>query len=587
MRGIALVSGLLVVTASALAAQDGERSEAAFLREAAAHEARGDLDVAADVLGRLLERRPASSAGLFALERILRSRGTLAEVLPFADRYLEVEPGAAGTRYLKLRVMVELDSLETLEAEAGRWIDSDPGSPEPWREIARMYERAFGPERALALLQEGRETLDGPHALALEIGDVLLELDRPADAVEAWSRAIGPEGSDASAVLDRLGGLGEDGTERVRTLVSALGAEPTTPERRRAGARIALEWGLTREALELAEGTLSELPTTGRRGFLVDLARRGDEAGANEVTLWAYDELRGLTDDDRERRALDERIAAAALAAADTSRALEAQSRLARGLPAGSPERRRVVADLIRVEAGRSDPEELTRRLDGFRREFPDAAELDELAAAVAAGLQVRGEEAAADRILEGVDGPRSSLERGYLLLERGELEQARAVFGEAVPGLAPARATPVIQLVGLLGRLAPAGRAVVAESAVLAHRERGGEAVQRARDGVAGVPPAEQATVLAHGARLADESGLPDEAAELRAELLASHPDAPEVGEATLALARYRARDPEGVEEAVRLLETLILERPNAPVVPDARRELERLRRRGEAGLR
>ena len=47
------------------------------------------------------------------------------------------------------------------------------------------------------------------------------------------------------------------------------------------------------------------------------------------------------------------------------------------------------------------------------------------------------------------------------------------------------------------------------------------------------------------------------------------------------MALARYRADQPEGVEEAVRLLEDLILTDPNSPIVPHARRELQRLRGR------
>ncbi|MGB1841887.1 MAG: tetratricopeptide repeat protein, partial [Longimicrobiales bacterium] len=69
---------------------------------------------------------------------------------------------------------------------------------------------------------------------------------------------------------------------------------------------------------------------------------------------------------------------------------------------------------------------------------------------------------------------------------------------------------------------------------------------------------------------------------ADIRAVLITEYPDAPEVAEASLALARYRARTPRGVEEAIRLLEDLIMNRPNAAVVPDARVELQRLRDRG-----
>ena len=71
--------------------------------------------------------------------------------------------------------------------------------------------------------------------------------------------------------------------------------------------------------------------------------------------------------------------------------------------------------------------------------------------------------------------------------------------------------------------------------------------------------------------------------AAEIRTALIDRYPEAPEVAEASLALARYRARTSDGVDEAIRLLEDLITNRPNAAVVPDARVELQRLRGRGE----
>jgi hypothetical protein len=53
-------------------------------------------------------------------------------------------------------------------------------------------------------------------------------------------------------------------------------------------------------------------------------------------------------------------------------------------------------------------------------------------------------------------------------------------------------------------------------------------------------------------------------------------------VGEASLALARHRARVERNTAEAIRLLEELITRQPNAAVVPEARLELERLRGRG-----
>ena len=86
---------------------------------------------------------------------------------------------------------------------------------------------------------------------------------------------------------------------------------------------------------------------------------------------------------------------------------------------------------------------------------------------------------------------------------------------------------------------------------------------------------------MLAEAARIAADGGEAGVAAEIRLRIVVDHPDAPEVAEASLALARFRARTPRGVDEAIRLLEDLISRRPNAAVVPDARLELERLRGR------
>lgn len=97
--------------------------------------------------------------------------------------------------------------------------------------------------------------------------------------------------------------------------------------------------------------------------------------------------------------------------------------------------------------------------------------------------------------------------------------------------------------------------------------------------DAVDGVPEEERPTLLAEAARLAE---VGETSAGLRVRLLEEYPDAPESADASLALARYRARTPDGRQEAIRLLEELVTRAPNAAVAPDARRELERLRKAG-----
>ena len=578
---------ILVALASppALAGQAGgdPRYEGRLLRDAATREARGDLAGAEEVLRALLDEVPTSAGGLFALERVLRARGTLRDVLPLADRYLESDPDAAGARYLKLRVLAELDSMAALDAEAESWMRARPRAAEPYREVARLYAEVFGPERALAVLRRGVEAVADPAGLSPELGDLLVRMERPHEAVAAWSRGVGPGGEGGQQVLRRLRQLEGDRRAMGGALVDALSAEPTTAARKRVAVEAAVDAGLLERARVLAEDVAGALDGEARRAFLEDAAGWAEAARAPDLRLWTYARLREDAGPGAEARALDLRIAEAALAVADTARALEAQERLADALPEGAPERRRVVAELIRLEAGRADAAALRSRLEAFRREFPDAPEIDALAAGVAASLQARGREGEAAEVLAGVSGPRSSLERAYLQLERGDLDLGRQALLAAVGGLPPPAATEVIQLAGLLDRLAPAAARAVAQAAVAAHRGRGAEAAATLEAAAGDLPADDRARVLAHAARLADDAGDAEGAARLRAALVERHPDAPEVAEATLALARWHAGrgGADDLGEAARLLEELILARPNSAVVPAARRELQRVRGR------
>jgi hypothetical protein len=237
---------------------------------------------------------------------------------------------------------------------------------------------------------------------------------------------------------------------------------------------------------------------------------------------------------------------------------------------------------VIRLEGTRSEPEVLQAMLVEFREDFPNAPELDDLAATVAGALQARGDPAGAAAVLEGINGPKSSLERAYLLLAAGELQEGRSALMLALTGLPPVEATPVIQFAGLLGRLSSEGAEALAAAGVAAHQGRAGEAAEGLAGAVGGLAEEERAPMLAEAARIAADGGEGRIAADIRRRIVEDHADAGEVAEASLALARYHARTPRGVDEAIRLLEDLISQRPNAAVVPDARVELERLRGRG-----
>ncbi|MEE8278459.1 MAG: hypothetical protein V3R89_07040 [Thermoanaerobaculia bacterium] len=576
-----LVGGLAAQRPGGMSPQDETR----LLRSATSLESRGDFAGAERVLNRLLAGYPISSGALFALERVLRAQGLVRAVLPAADRFIGADATAATPRVLKLRVLLEIDSLAAFRTAAMDWIAADPATPEPYQEVARIYRTALGAEAALDVLRRGRKAVGDEALFAMEAGDLLVELDRKTDAVMEWSRAIGEDGAQASAVVRRIQGVEGDSAALAGLLVRVLGRSPTTVARRRAATRIALEVGLTDEALAMAREVAPDLEGQTRRGFLADLARMAEEGKAYDLALWAYQEQREHAADRSEARALDHRVSSAALASGDSATAMAAQGRVAESLAPGTAERRRALATMLRLQIA-EDHRKVDDGLVSFRGEFPEAPELDELSVSLALRYQAAGDVDEAERLLRSVDGPRSAVERGYLMLAEGEVEAARAAFLGAAVELQPDEATEIIQLVGLLDRLSPDGVALLSESAVQAHRGDVPGALAGLDEGLDGLPEEDQAALLVEAARTAERDGDESGAAALRERVVQDFAEAPEAPEAILALARFRGREPVGVEGAIELLEDLILARPNSPVVPTARRELARLRRE-LAGLR
>ena len=576
-----ILAWIILVLAFPLVIQaQGRRGseESRLLRDAAALESRGDYERAEMVLRRLLDIDPGSTGGLFALERVFRAQGEPEKILPVVDVFIDTNSSASGVRYVKLRVLADLDSLEALEAEVTRWFESDPGSEEPYREVARVYEDVFGVDRAIETLRIAREATGREDALALEMGDLFAVTGAVDSAVEEWATAIGEDEGQAAGIVRRIEEL-KDGKENAgRQLVDYL-AKSGIVAHQRVGARIALDLGLEEAALDLSRRVANDLEGRSREMFLAEVARRARETGLSLAASWAYEELGRGASTPSERRQFDQRIIDVALAAGDTAAALEAQRRVANSFSLESIDRRRATAQVIRLESARADPAQLTQLLQAFRDEFPSAPELDDLAATVAKGLQVRGDLEGAAAVLDGIEGPRSGLERAYLMLDMGEIALGRGALFNVIEGLQPTEATNVIQFAGLLGRLSEEAAKVLARAGVLAHRGIVNEAVSVLVDGTDELEAKEHPPLLAEAARIADRGKAFERGASIRTRLIYEYPEAPELGDAALALARYRASTPNGIEQAIAILEELITTRPNAAVVPDARVELEKLK--------
>ena len=584
-RGLPKV--LLAVLGLALApgAVDGQlssREESRLLREAARAESAGDYAASVAILTSLLSERPAASGAIFALERVLRAQGRTPEVLGAIDAFLAVDPVSTGPRYLKLKILLEVDSLAELRSAAESWIAQNPAAPDSYREVARVYERAFGGEEALSVLRRGQEHA-GDEVLAVEAGDVLLRLGRPRQALLEWARVLDRSEAQAPAALRRMTLAGAENPGLVPEIIRELEGTASDP-RRQAAIEIAMEAGLQPEALRLARGVAGDLPEQERQGFLTNLVRLAEEKDADQLALWALQQLRQEIPGGSRARTLDRRLAVTSLVAGDTARALAARERYVRGLPEGSAERRRGLAEMIRLETATAGPDDLLGRFELFRREFPTAPEADRLAVALATRFRRDGDREAAARALEGVQGPLSARERAWLAIEAGDRESARANLVLASGGLSATEATSIVQLVGILDRVGEEAAGLAGRASVAHHWESAEAAFSQVRESVHALPPEDQPPLLAMAARLADDARREAEAARLRESLAATFPDSDEAPEAVLRLARYRASTPTGVPAAIELLEEIILARPNSAVVPVARRELERLRTGGGA---
>ncbi len=204
----AAVAALAIATAAAMPVaalqnRPGVRLEGRMLRQASAHESRGELKEAEAVLRELLEVQSGSMAAVLALERVLRADGRTLEALPVFDRYVAEYPQANEVWQHKLGVLIEVDSLAHVETTVENWIRAAPGSPDPYRLGARVLEGVAGVERAAELIEEGVAALGDLPALVGELADMQLARGDTAAALAAmhriteWYAAGTPERRDA------------------------------------------------------------------------------------------------------------------------------------------------------------------------------------------------------------------------------------------------------------------------------------------------------------------------------------------------------------------------------------------------------
>jgi TolA-binding protein len=586
---IALTVLLTVAAAPAALAQrpvgdsgsaDGAGSELARMREAAAREAAGDLHGAEAIVRQVLAANPSSLTALLAYERLLNVQGRIGEVLPVVERLIRLEPASAIGHQVRLRVQAQLDDAAGLETAVNGWIRATPHIETPYREASLVWRQRGDMRRAIAVLEQGRQRIDRPDALALELGDAHAAAGDFRRAAAEWARAVGPDGRGLQLVQRRIHGQADGGARALPQLVDELARTNPTVGRQRAAAVLAIEAGLEIPARRLADQLAAALPRQEREPVLVELGRRADAAGLYRIAAWAYTEMLKDAQDTGSTLALRTRLAELALLAGDTALATDVYRQLETASAAGSPQRRQAMALRLQLTIREGDLDGAAAGLAAFRREYPQAPETDATAAMLAMARLEKGETTAAEQSLAGVSGPRSSHVRGRLHIRNGDLAQARDELLAAAPLLHGREATETISLAALLVRLSPRGGDLVARAAAATDVERE-RMLRGAVEETKTLPAPERAAVLDFMAAMADAAGLTDDADAMRQEIVDALPRTPEAASSLLALARRAAGGADSMDEAVVLLERLILEYPRSALAPQARRELERLHAR------
>lgn len=552
--------------------------ELTALRRAMDLERAGELNAAEKALRTVLHQHTQSLSALISLERILAVQGRTEDLLPFVDRLIEADPESPIGHQMRVRANSMLDRVDGIERAADAWIEASPDVETPYREIARIWRQRGEYQRALAVLEQGRDRVDRADALALELGDLYADLQQPERAIQEWERAIAEDGQGFLLVQRRLAQMPDGGAAVVRALIQSLLEPPTSLARQRAATEVAIDAGLTEQAVRIAREVAASLRGEEQRSYLVEVARRADGAGLAPLAYWAYGELLRGQLPDEQMLALRTRVAELALIVGDTARAVHEYDALDDALAAGSPQRRQALAVRVDLAARGGAVDSALAQLDAFRVEFPEAPELDALIGAVGAALLDAGRVAEAERLAAGGRGPRAGLVRGRALLIRGEVARARTELLAVAPALSGAEATETIALGMLLGRLSGAGGKLVATALARLAEGKRPEAVELLLSESSALPSPERAAVLDFAATVATRAGLPDFAEQARRAIITELPQAQEAPAALLDLARALMVRPESRAEAQLLVERLILEYPRSALVPQARQTLDRI---------
>ncbi|HYK82227.1 MAG TPA: hypothetical protein VEU55_03715 [Gemmatimonadales bacterium] len=537
----------------------------------------GQWERAASLYFAVLRAEPTNFSALLGLERVLPPLTRLAELLPVAQRAVEVSPRNAALRGVLLRTYVGMNELDSARAVALRWAADTPAEEAPYREWAIALEDAHRHAAARDVLLLGRRALGRPAAFALE----LAELDeRSGDwegAAREWASALSEAPAQLPNATSALAETPAPLRERVARLLTA--GDPPAHTRQLA-AELLLTWGQPERAW--AVFVPSVVPPGPDAAYALrhfaDVAQAQNSPGARRVRARALARFAELAPEPL-----------AARARADAARAF---------IEAGDRDgARRVLEQIAGDTAAPADAQALGQR--AVIEALLDQGQLAEAQSRLAADARLLPDDRAALRLklvraflLRGdLDRAQAALGRdssvdalalaGWIALYRGRVSEAQRQFRAAGPYAGDRHdATERTAMVALVQALPGDSFPELGGALLLLARADSVGALTALRHAAArfavGAPG--RADILLLAGRVAAHLGTEQRAAALALfeEIVQTGGSGAAAPAAELEWARLLVAELQNAA-AIAHLEHLILTYPGSAVVPEARQELER----------
>lgn len=508
------------------------------------------------------------SLSLLGLERTWAQLGVRDSILPVVMRVLQVRPTDPVARSIQLRTLVALGKYEDANAAFVSWRRVAGSDGAPFREYSRLLIEAGRAQTADSVLQDAAKLLGNGGALAGEVAQLHVALERWNSAAVAFREALIDQPyleMSAQYALTRAPASARDSIRAV------LSAPPVLLPPRRLLASLELYWGEPRRAwvaLSSVQADDSTAAAWREFGERAEMAQAWQVA--RDVWLAVFDRRGDLESQTR--------AAQNALSGGDAAGALSIAQRAAGPVPTGdgkaaSPTQR--IQALLPIEVAALG--ELGRAEDAQKLLTKNAGFLDPTAKAIIAeslvGAWLRsGDVERARAAVQGSDLVNDDETMGWMALYDGDLAAARKRLVRA-----DTKRPELVDAIGMLARVRGDTSVGLGQAFLLLARQDSMGAAKKftaLADSVEDAAPA----LLSFAARLELARAGSKQSLFLWDRIIKDFPKSPEAPEALLNSARA-LRDAGDKAGAITRYESLLIDYPESALVHQGRRELEQLK--------